>query len=664
MDKVAVMSLSTLGDFAKYSPVFYRVYVEKEDGSRVPIVVATNLGPLAPLAARLVYLTSSGLNVAEFFLGFVTPMTLTIAIANSLEDFQNILANPRIFLNKVSEELVNNIRSNYEDVQKYIKENREKVDLLCKEINRKVHAVTMELSGEVSLSEPELVAQRIVVENENEGRREETGVIAKKIKLIVHDICSSKEHEYSGYMGLSLVPQTGRYSKRVGAKNIVGLFREKHVADVRVFNNVLKAAYIRAISFSTRFVHSNIFRKCDVDRAEVLIDTTHGLNIATTMLMQALRDTLPLIKFELYKALANRDSAHGKDLKKIIKVYLYNSDPVLGLRKQNWESLNITVESNVSYYFTLEDYKRIGSIGEVIKRIEDLIFEGRIIESKDLESLGRYLEALYLISRGLVVWGLYVFDTYKGDYIISPKWLSISIRSKDNNTIHINLSVIGNRERAEVADKIEIGAWLTSLARDLIEEVSKAISANGSSCWDEVIEYDRVKCYDFEKLMKIVNAITKSGSDPKGYGNQDLERLAISKVTLDFLREVIENIAKVILSNEVGEWLNNATGRVLYFAPPVFSIEIEVEKFRKHECSQILRTKSDNYGYYYLTPMKVQIELRNILAHAGLTAVHRFVAIAFKNVQKDSGEKECKASAFCIAAPFPREKLKELRNLT
>ena len=644
-----IMILSTLGDFSRYSPVFYRVFVEGEGSrSRIPIVIATNVGPLALLAAHIIDLRERYNGAGHsFFLGFVTPITLSTVIAKDVDDFRNLVTNPRVFLCRVSKDLVESIRFRYQQVidfwQKY-----DDVERLCREKHcERIHyAVNLEIEGCDSSKELEPIAYHIATEQLNKELNNSlelsstSTMIVRKVKLEIIDLCSligrtSREKiEVPGYLGLFIVPQTGRY---IG-KNFVGLFREKSGDDVEVFVNVMRASYVRALRLATAFVCNKILNH-GFDSVRVLIDTTHGLNIATSMLTQIVRDSLPLMGFELRKALANRSSKYS------IRVYLYSSDPALGLHDKEFQSLKITVENNISYYFALEDVESVGTIGDVLRRVSSSILKTlrNYRGDHELKIFERYLEALCMLNKGLVVWGLYTLDTLQEEPRYVPTWLKITVKSAKENEMQVQLSIHSDkagdlRALARVADKIEIGLWLTSLAKDVLREVSRMLRIEGVNCWSGVVDDKNVVCYDLDKLKKLVTALNSEHHD---------EEVSISKVSIDFMRELIEDLAKIILENEVKEWIENASKRIQYFVPPLFHIE-EKKVSEARPCSEILGEKKENH-FYYLTPMKVQSNPRNVLAHAGLTAVHRFVAIAFT----DTDDGKCRARAFCIAAPLP-----------
>ena len=360
----------------------------------------------------------------------------------------------------------------------------------------------------------------------------------------------------------------------------------------------------------------------------IIVDTTHGINNATTMMMEVFKESMPLIDYDTKRNNINKCT------------YLfYNSDPVIP--RDN--SLQITFENNISYYYTRTSSlpMKILTNKLINKLLKDIIRE----KEKYDEKIVKILYNIYLINLGLVIWGVYGLNRID----------KIDNQYKYSNIIEINCQCY--RSSINIIYKLRqfrpnmfmilLTYWLYELLRESIEEFSKEVIIKNLNCWEKLIPNNNVECYDFEKIKELL--IEYSSDKPW---------------KLKLIRDIINDSALLVLDNEIREWLNDPYRRLYYQTlENIFQLK---EFDRKKSCGDLLDVKSKcvgNVEYYCVTPMKEQRSLRNVIAHAGLTAVHRLVAFVFKDYiyeKEDKKERRCAFVGMCIAASFPESMIRDL----
>jgi len=683
-----VFAVATLGQFKKYSSVFYRVYLPSRDERRTSYVVASNLGILAITAAHLHAARSNGGSGVEggaraVLLLLVPP---TLPHDPNPGNVKGILNDPKEYLSTFWRELKKKIREDYYAIKKCIKENS---------------------SVAANLKENEVIAVNIDCEDNSEKRSSPPQQHKPELALpyvVRVDGCKvrieryvrgeagfeeSSVEEYPLTVYLGLVPLTGTYKHN----NTLLIYREAQssLEYLERFNDAVKAAYLNVIRIVGEDLASEKGSEENID-VKLLFDTTHGLNSMVAMLSQVKDLAAPLTALTLELL-----SEGGY---RVSEVLSYNSDPVT-----QQAPTQSTAKSNVSYYYTVDARdawrRETGEAGvvawrlsQVLESVERLL--GALLSSGSRERLEsvrkskfyRRVKGLYLISKGLIPWGLYEFEEHAEQdaavckhpitYKVEERRDTLMVKySVNRDTCHPSDNILSGCSGCKLSD-VAVAGWIAELAvkglrspaeagKSLLDTLKLEPSTSGGGvCWSrwEAPAGLREGCYTFSGVRAVLRG---------GAGNLK----GAAAAALGMLSSLIPGTTRLIVENELDEFREKPEQRLYYMSPQgVFEIRREGGRLAGARCSSALRvagvrarkrifeggspglkveSEGEEVTAYCVTPMTVQHNIRNIVAHGGLTSVHRLVGVAFVD---DNGG--CRAEAFCIASPFPEDHLKEL----
>lgn len=609
--------MSALGDYSKYRCVFYRVYIPVSNGSsrsRELQIVVTNFGPLAITSANL--LSAGESSDVDFLLGFITPITLVTTLGR---DALDLLDNPVKIVTKLMNNLSLCTRNCIEPLES-LKKNNMGSDKPCA-----WHGVK---DGVITCLSLEDEWYECSIDCSSSSGFKLPVVVLRRARIVVKRVGDGFESNFSGWLGMALVPLTGSFTIRDSDSRYLVVFRESSGSDIRFFGEVLEATYLKAI---------RVLAKCLLEKIQgahtitFLVDTTHGLNVATTLMSRVLEDALPLIRYEVLS-----QGLYWQEPKALY----YNSDPALGLGRTDRETLCNTCDNNISYYYVS---KTLRPLNQVAKNVEVVVLGMHRIN----ESLLKKLQGIYLLRYGLIPWGFYNIELHGDTHSGINSLIEVRARSPRDRILEVRYKISEDIKRNAYAEII--ASWLAELAEKCINKLAGEVKVEPVNCWGEPVK-DSIRCYSLEKVKELI-----STRDKEDWAKR-------------FLNEVVEETAKLILLHEINQWLKEPLPRLGYWIPYAFMLrEVPHDK----RCSEIFREAEVNGGYYCVTPMRVQSNIRNIIAHVGLTSVHRLVAFLFKDKCKDTSrcasndveEYSCRPDAICIAAPFPFDMfVRELRG--
>ncbi|NPB00128.1 MAG: CRISPR-associated DxTHG motif protein [Crenarchaeota archaeon] len=623
---VKIVNFSTLGAFTQYREVFYRVYVpptEKSSKQRKPLIVVTNFGPLAVVVANICSTSSINEGISNDFLFNIclfVPITLStlIDILDDNEFIKLIESRTDELLRRLIEGnvgLFEKINESFNNIMSWLKQQ-------CFNREETIFVPLIEDFSEISNGEYAQYGTWCF-------NVWQLHVKIREIRISKGDIDISNEIVSRGILTAGLVPLTGSFKLNTKCGRLSqAIFRDPGEGFIEDFYEASLCIYLSHL----RSCLDITYKMMNVQKKDltIIVDTTHGINNATTMMMEVFKESMPLIEYDTKRNNINKCT------------YLfYNSDPVIP--RDN--SLQITFENNISYYYTRISSLPIRTLtNKLINRLlKDIIRE----KEKYDKELAKILYNLYLINLGLVIWGVYGLNRIG----------KINDRYKYLNIIEINCQCY--RNSINIAYKLRqfrpnmfmilLTYWLYELLKESIEGFSKEVTIKGLNCWGKLIPNDNVECYDFEKIRELLIK----------YSNDKPWRLKL-------IRDIINDSALLIFDNEIREWLGRPYKRLYYQTLRNIFKPRRIDK-SKETCRQILKVRGKSISgkkYYCVTPMREQGLLRNVVAHAGLTAVHRLVAFVFKddNNKKNDSEKKrrCVFVGMCIAAPFPESMIKKL----
>ncbi|NPA23706.1 MAG: hypothetical protein GXO23_05385 [Crenarchaeota archaeon] len=618
-----VLSISALGAFAIYGEVFYRVYIPPYEGSskqRRSILVITNLGPLALVVANLCDILPEKQvhEKTQFAMLFLVPFTLSTYVKTQNEgEFENLIKYHteellrRLIKSDNNDSLVEKVNKGYERIMEFLEEYRNSS-------GREERALVPRIRRLSEISGAEFNGKFIF-------KAWETELEVKDVKY-GNGLHVTNSVVLKGILTAGLIPLTGSFRPNIANGKVSRItFRDPGEGSIEDFQEATLCIYLSHIRNFLNIVYNNMELECS--NLKVIIDSTHGINNVTTTMVEVIKETIPLIAYDVKRS--------G------VKTYdflFYNSDPV-SFRDS---SLQLTLTNNVSYYYTR---KRVPSIKVLVNKLVDQLLRDLPREYKENsdnkeDGIISLLYNIYLITIGLVLWGAYAINRTNIAY---EKYTSvdtiIDIDTKNKgNEIEVNYKVRNIRQNLTT---LMLACWFYELLRDSVREFSSRTVISGLKCWKD-LDKD-TECYDLGKVREVLL-------------NTSSER----SWKLKFLREIIDSTALTILDNEISEWFEDPYTRLYYQSLNIFKLK-KLKKGRS--CGEVLNISKSDEDYYCVTPMKEQTSLRNVIAHAGLTAVHRLVAFVFKDEvipNKEKSSVRCRFVGMCIAAPFPRSMIKDL----
>ncbi len=637
-----VMLLSVLGDFTRYSPVFYRVYVPRER-SREPVIIASNLGPLSVAIANLYKLREENTDLVLKYI-LLAPLTLVSILSHNHEEITSLIDNPERLINKLVNNLIKNINEKYELINQWINTRLTQIP----RDNRQ--------SGD-SIEEIEILAYRVAGDLNtktlyNNYDIPSVAIYPKTLNVDIYKI-SSKGIDKSSFnvkliLGVGLVPLTGSFSVDKGKLKL--LFREEKRIYIEKFRGSLYTSYLQTIYSILRLFHRERDLGDDgIDR--LIIDTTHGVNESTVIMTHVIHHILPLLYYELIRP----SEESGK-----YRVLIYNSDPAIGIGKDA-DALNNTYGFNISYYYQLiESTPKLSTIMSMIEQIIERIcidYKNRELDKRNKVFI-RGVIGLYLLYLGLIPWGLYHIDQITSEErdvlesLLMSNIITYKIDKKDGkdrecveksckkHVLEIIYRIKSDEQLHQGYERyIEaIGLWLILLLKKYLNELYNRIQGlimKPINCWTESTSITRIQCYSLKELKSLVMADKKN----------------------ELLYNIISTTGRSIFEYEVDNWFKDPFGRLIYQIPKIFTRGMTSDK----RCSEIMRggpvvRECGKHNYYCVTPMDIQQNIRNIIAHAGLTGVHRGIGFIFS----DGECEKCDIKGVCIADYFPINLLCEL----
>jgi hypothetical protein len=370
----------------------------------------------------------------------------------------------------------------------------------------------------------------------------------------------------------------------------------------------------------------------------IVYDTTHGLNTLVSALSEAARLAT------LYSVL--RLQVRGLQP----RMLSYNSAPLPSIKPADMQMLEVTWRDNVPYYYT-----------EV--RLERVLYEGRALIDEVVGSLATNasrgkgaskdkLLALYLLKLGIIPWSLYYFRaSEKAPQSSEPRSIvGFEPDLKDGVELVVNYKLEEGDARFSLeVEKLET---LYSALRELAEVIEERVvfKVCGGSHQDfqhtleEALGGDAV-CVDLRRLKSLL--VGGGGKSDSNSGSTDREISGL-------LASLIEPGMRVIVGNEMEEWIDH-TLRVLRYQVP--------EDFRLESCGDITSWGStiemtgcgDDVGKIILfrPPLPAQLgekAARNFLAHAGLSRITW--RMGWILTSRGKGE-DCRALGVCVASKLP-----------
>ena len=640
MRSANVTTLFTLGDYTRYKAVFYRVYNPGSDSqSRDATIIATSLGPLAITAANLASICNSN-DKCSFHLIAYVPVTLATVNNNKCDTnkISELLKDFKRFYEKVREDIRKVVNDAAKEASSVIKNDKEL--LSNKDLLAKLAVVNLEIRSD-TYTHPE--------DNKKDDESKPLPSVAHyEAELVVETFKEiNNQKRYEGIVTFILTPLTGSF--QCGQNRVV--FREATSKDIEAFGNAIEAVYLLGLHESLKW---NLNRRWGEEEStenayiRFLVDTTHGLNSAASILSKVVYNAEQLLVYEAYR--------HGIGR---VEVLYYNSDPAIGLGRENREALMITRQNNVSYYYSMRGGLPLRTL---LSTLEEYARES-LEEGLKADGQPRILHGIYLLSYGLLPWGLHLIEHSARVANKTRRMTGIIKLSFDEERSAAKYYV--NPSYRDHPYEAVIAKWIEDLARiavekytekDILHRASRLIS---EGCWEgiQLIDIDRnARCYSIELLHCLVKELQQNGM------SQQKEDWYVR-----FLRSFIEPTAAIIVKNEIGEWQDNMINRLKYIAVRV----LEPRHYdNRSNCSNLfgeskipVETEGGDRGYYCITPMRLQDNIRNIIAHAGLTGVNRGTALIFTDKKQDNIT-TCELAGICIAAMFPRKHLEHILNKT
>ena len=593
-----LLTLATLGNFFSYKTVVYRVYVPK-DRRREPIRIATSFGPLAIIAANIVNTYNSNPEDRVFFhLVLFTPITLSTTLNNISPSLIKIrIKNLEALATRISKELHDHLKKDKSTLEKCPVGFREEA-----------YTVTVESNLGKDDIKP----------------RDQSGDLGKlpvtidvNSKIIVEKVRGNTRIEADGKITIVLVPLTGSFT----VCNKIILFREKRGKDAQIFSEIMLGSIIEGLRGTMRKIDYN---PSEEENVLLLVDTSHGLNSVTSIMLQAVSNTLPLIRYTV-------KSKGFNDL----ETRFYNSDPVLQTRNgDSCKTLVASIDNNVSYYYTGISSSNLLTIVRTV---------GKLIKTRNESKDPIYdaIKGLVLLSYGLIPWGLYEISKYRMEEFSNKIHLArVSIDEGKTQTIEVKYEL--EREYRESPHLYVIGAWISELvvkAARNIEEHTTTIKCGAEA---------RVKCYDIEYMKSLVEIDEKEDTGNQWY--------------LQFIRETMDRVTSIIVGNEIKEWKENPYKRLTYIVSTQDeSRDVEyIKENMENYCKDFPHNYSDE-NLCYICPTRKQENIRNIVAHAGLTSVIEEMAFVFEKIKADKDDKvKHRVKMICIGEKFPHNVLLKL----
>ncbi|MEB3780795.1 MAG: hypothetical protein GSR85_11310 [Desulfurococcales archaeon] len=543
------------------------------------------------------YLSSEG---SRFLLAGLTPITLaSVASNNDLDEALELVKSPYELAKRILKGLEEKLLEDYKSSCAFIRNDN----------------MVSESAFRLIIDTDNIVAQS------NCSKQILPQIFHAPAEIVKCDVNECNKHVSSGHISLALIPLTGT----IKICNKLLIFREKSRDDVKAFGNAVLATIANSlrniIHYSLDALHPRETSSKSEEELYFLVDTTHGINNITSLMLQAIVELEPLIFFEAKRVYSGN-----------INILYYNSDPALGLPPDPLKSLKETKDQNISYYYIM----RGNSTSEfnIKYKLRDFIKKHILKDShcrdqdEKCDTILTYI-GIYLLQLGLIPWGLY--DIEVGD-IKEPQPI---IENKYTDT-KINYKVI-NREDPYLHESMY---WLASLVKKAVSEV---IEQCGGSAENNCLRYTAfskasIRCFP-SHLLKSLSNESHQESSCRGWA-------------LELLRSIIEPSARMIFSYELDQWME--PGKIVKRLSYLAADSLVPSTVDHKTCDRVIGgIKVDED--FCITPMRLQSNVRNIIAHGGLTGVTHGMVFIFRDYSQ-----KCRLHSICIASPFPEEFIKEL----
>ncbi|ACB39514.1 hypothetical protein [Pyrobaculum neutrophilum] len=571
--EVKIFAIATLGLMRRYDEVVYKVYVPAGGRqSRKPYYIRTYFSPLALILAHAIEHKASS-------------ATLTVAAPITLyTEWESQIEKSQIDLEAVANSILK---------KEILREETSK-----KEDTQKQYLIDEEVSSELQEAKEIYRITKLEFPDSAGGGRSSDKLPYIFTRKATIQYIAEKSGEGSNKLSLdfymALLPLTGsfQHDEEKVWKGKVWIFREKSEGDIEMFGRSLASSFTYAIRESLRRVEGK-------GGAIILVDTTHGLNIAAAHLMASVVQNYGLINYELER--------RGIEL---LDIYFYNSDPYDPKRRDKLQLL--------SHYYQ----KVVGaSIAEIAHRAPEVCQSekgggspgGREPSQEFCNLLKRVIT---MLRSNLLLWSLYDIETlnYTPDEIRISE-IRIGLKYKDKDKKKSEISEINY----DIEGAVDSGVvWLWEILKEAAQRAITELKDKDVMSHIERTRRKKAVCFNVERLAKAV----KESTDWHW----------------NLLREIMGPTAELILQHELEEWESSKNLKYLY--PKGLGDCIK--------CDILPRESVGGITYRIAKPQLEQEKARNIVAHAGITKVVEDMYFLFTEQQND-----CRLTVLCIAEKFP-----------
>ena len=628
-DNRVLFLLTSLGAFTRYNPVFYRVYFEDENNSRKSVIVASKLAFLAPTVAL-----SHKKDINKASIALITPITLVEILLNNNNKLEELLdlSNKKFckeLINKISKSIKSNISEPL--IEKILIKNDELVivdELTCED--RGLENISKEPSALPAICRVPCTL-KYKVKRKNEKNSQD-----KKQELDLYIIS---------------VPLTLTKKVRITNENSLLMFRESN-PDLNM-ESIMRASILSGVATALNKTLDKINRP-SLDLT-VIYDTSLGLNALLPPLTYVAEILDPLIILKSINRLFEVYEKNKKEFNYSISSYYYNSAPVT-IRGEE-ESLEITAEENISYYYRKLINKakikfntpssnpqdvdiesilnKIAKIRGIIEEITSAIPENINVNSIENNNLGYLINNIFfmnLVKLGLIHWALVQTEEQKRSSQL-PAIIKIKYDTKIDNIkkiiinytisddldtykntlephIIINTMLLGDELVKYINNINKIVAWTTDLPEEVRNKAKDCLSIYKDSKSSE--NSYSIYCFDLERIKNTLKELINKRIN---YNDLDLE-----KIRLLLLWDIVEPTAKILIINELNR--------------------ISIDKLKQYTRQFSNQIKYNSNKYIVLMPKPIgkrrgsgaaNYRLRNFIAHAGLVALEENICYIIKD---------------------------------
>ncbi len=666
--KHLVLGVAALGDYTSYKTVFYRTYYYKEGSSRKisrkSVVVATRFSFLAPLAANVIKFTKSCGNVPEIKSALVLYIPITLfngkfelenkhlklkELALHRDDQKNYLHEYcRHLVMKVLKDLSNLTKEDVKLARSLLRGNYGVKDSEESNFSTKlgkqydIYAVELNINHEECLEEPKPIGTSDVFQAAYKGalrivnlgrespeqRNAEEKDLTVELTLYLHVVPLSMTIYSQEHMIIIRDPKNGNLNE--------------------VLRMVMLYTFDKILRRELRNSQTEVKEDNRSVKLTIVADTSHGVNFLSNALAGMIRSYRLIASLNILSVL--RQGTHNSKQvdSENHELVLYNSDP---LPYMSWESrrsdqnaiTKLTLECQMAHHI-VERYRL--SMKDVHQElVPRLKYAGININSQ--KGIDTLLRGLVLLTHGIISWGLYyisIFDNKDNSsppsVYLEPKQPREDIlrgRSTEKDKIEVVEIEIkaSNYDYEDIFKKILARTVYEVIKSDIDEVLLKDADA-GKVCWSGLEIGREVRCFDLSKIKEKLEIGDEQGS----------------------LSILLDPTTRHVVLHEINTWINRTISRIRYFA------KIGRDQRYMFEPPNIQQSELPNMC---LTPLTVpnptdpkRNDVRNFIAHAGLSPITKSMAILVRRVSSSEDEKACHTIAICIAGDLPKKVIKEI----